>query len=51
MSAQEWAEAHWALVTYPMVAVLPARFAVAEVRHSGSFWTLTVAVICPQAAR
>ena len=48
---QEWADAHWALVTYPKVAVLPARFAVAEVRPSGSLWTLTAAAICPQAAR
>jgi hypothetical protein len=34
-----------------MVAVLPVRFAVAEIRSSGSFWTLTATAISPQAAR
>jgi hypothetical protein len=45
------AAAHWALVTCPWVAVLPVRFAVAEIRSSGSFWTLTATAISPQAAR
>jgi Family of unknown function (DUF5954) len=50
--AKVWAEAHWALVSYPQVALLPARYAVAEISAGGSSWqTMTAATISPQAAR
>jgi hypothetical protein len=46
-----WADARWALVSHPQVAVLPARFAVAEIRPSGRWRAITAATISPQAAR
>ncbi len=46
-----WADARWALVTHPEVAQLPARFAVAEIRHDGRWRAITAATISPQAAR
>jgi Family of unknown function (DUF5954) len=46
-----WADARWALVTHPQVALLPARFAVAEIRPTGRWRAITPAAISPQAAR
>jgi hypothetical protein len=46
-----WEQAHWALLTHPMVAVLPARFAVSEIKPSGEWSMMTGASTSPQAAR
>jgi Family of unknown function (DUF5954) len=46
-----WAEARWALVTHPKIALLPARFAVAEIHPSGRWRAITAATTSPQAAR
>jgi hypothetical protein len=51
VAADVWEQAHWALVTHPMVAVLPARFAVSEIKPSGEWSMMTGASTSPQAAR
>lgn len=51
VSADVWEQAHWALLTHPMVAVLPARFAISEIKPSGEWSMMTGASTSPQAAR
>jgi hypothetical protein len=51
VAADVWDQAHWALLTHPMVAVLPARFAISEIKPSGEWSMMTGASISPQAAR
>jgi Family of unknown function (DUF5954) len=51
VAADVWEQAHWALLTHPMVAVLPARFAVSEIKPSGAWSMMSGASTSPQAAR
>jgi hypothetical protein len=51
VAADVWEQAHWALLTHPMVAVLPARFAISEIKPSGEWSMMTGASTSPQAAR
>ncbi|HEY5987873.1 MAG TPA: DUF5954 family protein, partial [Streptosporangiaceae bacterium] len=46
-----WADARRALVTHSQVALLPARFAVAEIRPNGRWRAITAATTSPQGAR